>query len=248
MQRLYEEAIKEVKERNINIDDLTAAENEDSNDDTLVEEKFLPQKPRKKPKEVLEESLKKQEELRKPRTSLSVPVSRLLPFTPDERRLEFPRDFRRDSTSHFWIPRSGTLLPEHAYSGRRSPSSDFEDLEKEISFSWRESPEDNSVGDILQVFPLRVQEDDNIGVSETTTRLQQLPPIYRQELWRETMRRSSEPSRSIPAKQDAWCISDPTSLMVGKQELYIREKSKSSVSLAERRFRLRAASSGAMFT
>ena len=243
-QKLYEDAIREVKERNINIDDLPAADNEGSSDDTSTEEKNVSQKTRKKPKQVLEETLKKQEELRKPRVSLCVPVSRLVPFKPDEKGLEFPRDFRRDSTSQHWIPRSSekpTL--EETYNGRRSPSSDFDDSEKAI-VCRRESSPDNTVDEILQVFPLRVQEDDDYSCRENAARSQQLPPIYRQDLWRETMRRASEPSRSIPAKQDRWNIQ--TSLMVGRQELYKREKCKSSISLAETRFRLRAASSGAV--
>ena len=245
-QKLYEDAIREVKERNINIDDLpaAAADNEGSSDDTSTEEKNVLQKTRKKPKQVLEETLKKQEELRKPRVSLCVPVSRLVPFKPDEKGLEFPRDFCRDSTSQYWIPRSsGKPTLQETYNGRRPPSSDFDDSEKDL-VSRRESSPDNKVDEILQVFPLRVQEDDDYSCRENAARSQQLPPIYRQDLWRETMRRASEPSRSIPAKQDSWNIH--TSLMVGRQELYKKEKCKSSISLAETRFRLRAASSGAV--
>lgn len=246
MQKLYADAIKEVKKRNINLDDLPATDNEDSTDVSSIDEKPVLQKPRKKPEKVLEEMIRKQEELRKPRVSLSVPVSKLVPFKPDEKGLEFPRDYRRDSTSLTWIPRSRNPLFEEQYNGKRSPSSDFnDDLEKE------ETSEENSVDEILQVFPLRVGEDDNVSyleLPETSTCFQQRPPIYKQDFWRETMRQASKPSRSIPAKQDAWNIRDPTSLMVGRQELYRREKCKSTISLAERRFRLRMASSGAVLS
>ena len=246
-QKLYEDAMREVKERNINIDDLPAADNDDSTDDASIEEKNASQKPRRKPsKQVLEETLKKQEELRKPRVSLCVPVSRLVPFKQDEKGLEFPRDFYRDSTSRCWMPRSSaTPVLEETYNGRRSPSSDYEDSDFEKdALCRRESSPDNTVDEILQVFPLRVQEDGDYSCRKNAARSQQLPPIYRQDLWRQTMRRASEPSRSIPAKQDSWNIQ--TSLMVGRQELYKREKCKSSISLAETRFRLRAASSGAV--
>ena len=245
MQKLYADALREVKERNINLDVLPAAENEDSatDDNNSLEEKIVPQKPRKKPKEVLEETIKKQEESRKPRASLCVPVSRIIPFKPNERGLEFPRDFRRDPLSLSWIPRSGSSLSDEAYNARRSPCSDFnDDLEENLPVSCKEIPEEtsSSVEEILQVFPLRISEKDNASLPKARSRSQQLPPIYRQDLWRETMRRASEPSRSIPAKHDSWNMTS-MSLMVGKQELYGREKCKSTVSLAERRFRLRAA-------
>ncbi|XP_068757228.1 uncharacterized protein [Montipora capricornis] len=247
MQKLYDDAIKEVKERNFNIDDSPPViNNENPTDDASIEEKQVPQKPRKKPKEVLEESVRKQEELRKSRVSLCVPVSRLVPFKPDEKGLAFPRDFRRDSTSQSWIPRSGKSLPGDVHNGCRSPSSDFDKIEHDIICCSEEASEVNAFEEILKVFPLRVHEDDDISTPEISFRSRQLPPIYRQEVWRKTMRRASEPSRSIPAKKDAWNIRDPTSLMIGRQELYSREKCKSSISLAERRFRLRIASTGAV--
>lgn len=252
MQKLYADAIKEVKKRNINLDDLPAKDSEDNdaNSDELEDEKRVTQKARKNPKEVLEETLKKQEQLRKPRVSLAVPVSKLVPFKPDEKGLEFPRDFRRDSASLSWIPRSGFPLfePALAYNGRRSPSSEFNDDLGKIVVSCKDAPAKNNglnVEEILQVMPLRIGDEDSESLAETSTR-SHLPPIYRQDVWQETMRQASTSSRSIPAKQDAWNIRDPTSLMVGRQELYTREKCKSTVSLAERRFRLRAASSSAV--
>ena len=246
MQKLYADAIKEVKNRNINIDDLPAANNETSTEDNSIKEELTQQKPRKNAKDVLDEIMKKREELRKPKVSLCVPVSRLVPFKPQERGLEFPRDFRRDSTSLSWVPRSEKPLCDEEYNGRRSPSSDFNDDIEEDVFCYKETLSENSVDEILQVFPLRIGEEDDTSLPETSARSQHFPPIYRQDFWRETMRRASEPSRSIPAKHDAWRIRDPASLMVGKQELYRREKCRSTVSLAERRFRLRAASTGAM--
>lgn len=252
MQKLYNDAIKEVKKRNINLDDLPAKDSEDIDEtsEELEEEKHLDtQKTRKKPKQVLKETLKKQEQLRKPRVSLSVPVSKLVPFKADEKGLEFPRDFRRDSKSLTWIPRNSGLplfAPEQ-YNGRRSPSSEYGD-EFEKIISCKDLPvesNDLNVDEILQVLPLRIGDKDSESLPEASTR-SQLPPIYRQDLWQETMRRASTSSRSIPAKQDAWSIRDPASLMVGRQELYSREKCKSTISLAERRFRLRAASSSAV--
>ena len=225
MQKLYEDAIKQVKERNISIKDLPSpTKNEDFKDDASLEKKQVAQKPRRKPKEILEESIRKQEESRKPRTSLSVAVSRLVPFKLDERGLAFPRDFRRDSTSQSWIPRLGKSLPADIYSGRRSPSSNLDEFETDSICCIENSSEDNAVDEILQVFPLRVHEDGNISVPETSPQSRHLPPIYRQELWRKTMRRASEPSRSIPAKRDAWNIRDPRCLMIGRQELFTRGK------------------------
>lgn len=243
MQKLYNEAIREVKERNLNLDVLPVTDNEDLADENSEEGKYVSQKTRKKPKEVLEESIKKQEDLRKPRIPLCVPVSRLIPFKLDhERGLEFPRDFCRDPTSLSWIPRSQSSLFDEVYNARMSPSSDFSDLERKRSLSYGElfAARNSSVGDILQIFPLRAVGVDEVNLPESHDRSQQLPPIYRQDVWRETMRRASEPSRSIPAKHDSWNMS-AMSLMVGRPELYTREKCKSSVSLAERRFRLRAA-------
>ena len=243
MQKLYEDAIKEVKEKNISIEGLPSpTNNEDCKDDASVEEKQIAQKPRRKAKEVLEESIRKQDELKKPRIPFSVPVSRLIPFKLDERGLAFPRDFRRDATSQSWIPRSGKPLPADLYSGRRTPNSDLYEFETDTVCCNEDRSEENGVNEILQVFPLRVQQD----VPETSAQSRQLPPIYRQELWRKTMRRASEPSRSIPAKRDAWNIRDPTCLMIGRQELITQGKCRSSVSLAERRVRLRTASSGAI--
>lgn len=253
MQKLYADAIKEVKKRNINLDDLPPKDSEDveeTNEEREKNEHVNKEKARKKPKKVLAETLKKQEQLRKPsRVSLSVPVSKLVPFKSDEKGLEFPRDFRRDSTSLTWIPRnSGTpLFASEPFNGRRSPSSEYGgELEKIVS--CKDSPEESNdlnVEEVLQVLPLRIGGDDEESLPEASTR-SQLPPIYRQDLWQETMRRASTSSRSIPAKQDAWSIRDPASLMVGRQELYSREKCKSSISLAERRFRLRVASSVAV--
>lgn len=243
MQKLYNEAIREVKERNLNLDVLPVTDNEDLADENSEEGKYVSQKTRKKPKEVLEESLKKQEDLRKPRIPLCVPVSRLIPFKQDhERGLEFPRDFCRDPTSLSWIPRSESSLVDEVYNARMSPSSDFSDLERKRSLSCEElfAGRNSSVGDILQVFPLRAGGVDEVNLPESHNRSQQLPPIYRQDIWRETMRRASERSRSIPAKHDSWNMG-AMSLMIGRPELPAREKCKSSVSLAERRFRLRAA-------
>lgn len=243
MQKLYNEAIREVKERNLNLDVLPVTDNEDLADENSEEGKYVSQKTRKKPKEVLEESIKKQEDLRKPRIPLCVPVSRLIPFKQDhERGLEFPRDFCRDPTSLSWIPRSESSLVDEVYNARMSPSSDFSDLERKRSLSCEEhfAGRDSSVGDILQVFPLRAGGVDEVNLPESHNGSQQLPPIYRQDIWRETMRRASERSRSIPAKHDSWNMG-AMSLMIGRPELPAREKCKSSVSLAERRFRLRAA-------
>ena len=254
MQKLYANAIKEVKKRNINLDDLPSRDSEDIDgaSEELEEDKHVStQKARKKPKELLEETLKKQEQLRKPRVSLSVPVSKLVPFKPDEKGLEFPRDFRRDSTSLSWIPRNSgfPLFEAGTYNGRRSPSSEFgEEFEKVVISCKEASTESNGsrVDELLQVLPLRIaNEEVSESLPEASTP-SQLPPIYRQDLWRETMRRASTSSRSIPAKQDAWDIDDPASLMVGRQELYTRQKYKSTISLAERRFRLRAATSSAV--
>lgn len=247
LQKLYEDAIKEAKEKNIRIESLPSpTNNEDCKDDASLEEKQMAQKPRRKLKEVLEESIRKKGELRKPRISFSVPVSRLIPFKLDERGLAFPRDFRRDATSQSWIPRSGKLLPADLYSGRRTPNSDLYEFETDIVCCNEDSSEENGVDEILQVLPLRVQQDGNVSVPETSAQSRQLPPIYRQELWRKTMCRASEPSRSIPAKRDAWNIRDPTCLMIGRQELFTQGKCRSSVSLAERRVRLRTASSEAI--
>lgn len=249
MQKLYADAIKEVKKRNINLDDLPAKDSEDIEEASEEQEEGKPvtQKARKKPKDLLEETIKKQEQLRKPRVSLSVPVSKLAPFKPDERGLEFPRDFRRDSRSLEWIPRSGFPLfePGEAYNGRRSLSSEFNDEIEKIVVSCKETPAERNglnVDEILQVLPLRIGDGDNESLPDNNAR-SHLPPIYRQELWQETMRQASTTSRSIPAKQDAWNIRDPVSLMVGRQELYNRQKYKSTVSLAERRSRLRTTSS-----
>lgn len=254
MQKLYADAIKEVKKRNINLDDLPARDSEDidGGSEELEDDKHVnTQKARKKPKELLEETLKKQEQLRKPRVSLSVPVSKLVPFKPDEKGLEFPRDFRRDSTSLSWIPRNSgfPLFEPGTYNGRRSPSSEFGEEFEKVVISCQEAPAESdglSVNEILQVLPLRTGgEEVSESLPEASTP-SQLPPIYRQDLWRETMHRASTSSRSIPAKQDAWNIRDPASLMVGRQELYSRQKYKSTISLAERRFRLRAACSSAV--
>ena len=254
MQKLYANAIKEVKKRNINLDDLPSRDSEDVDraSEELEDDKHAnthEQKARKKPQELLEESLKKQEQLRKPRVSLSVPVSKLVPFKPDEKGLEFPRDFRRDSTSLSWIPRNSgfPLFEPETFNGRRSPSSEFGEEFEKVVISCKEAPAENngfSVDEILQVLPLRIG-DEEVGESLPSSP-SQLPPIYRQDLWRETMRRASTSSRSIPAKQDAWNIDDPTSLMVGRQELYSRQKYRSTISLAERRFRLRTATSSAV--
>lgn len=243
MQKLYNEAIREVKERNLNLDVLPVTDSEDLAHENSEEGKYVSQKTRKKPKEVLEESIKKQEDLRKPRIPLCVPVSRLIPFKLDhERGLEFPRDFCRDPTSFSWIPRSESSLVYEVYRARMSPSSDFSALERKRSLSCGElfGGRNSSVGDVLKIFPLRAGRVDEGNLPESHNRSQQLPPIYRQDIWRETMRRASEPSRSIPAKHDSWNMG-AMSLMVGRPELYTREKCKSSVSLAERRFRLRAA-------
>ncbi|XP_078372168.1 uncharacterized protein LOC144655869 [Oculina patagonica] len=254
MQKLYNDAIKEVKKRNINLDDLPAKNADDvdeASEEREEDEHLDTQKTRKKPKQVLKETLTKQEQLRKPRVSLSVPVSKLVPFKPDEKGLEFPRDFRRDPTSLSWIPRNSPGFPLFApeqYNARRSPSSEYGD-EFEKTISCNDLPaqsNDLSVDEILQVLPLRIGDEDSECLPEASTRSSQLPPIYRQDLWQETMRRASTSSRSIPAKQDAWSIRDPASLMVGRQELYSREKFRSTISLAERRFRLRAASSSAV--
>lgn len=254
MQKLYADAIKEVKKRNINLDDLPPRDSEDIDraSEEFEDDKHVgTQKARKNPKELLEETLKKQEQLRKPRVSLSVPVSKLVPFKPDEKGLEFPRDFRRDSTSSSWIPRNSgfPLFEPGTYDGRRSPSSEFGEEFEKVVISCNEPPTENnssSVDEILQVLPLRIGDEEvSESVPEANTS-SQLPPIYRQDLWRETMRRASTSSRSIPAKQDAWNISDPASLMVGRQELYTRQKYKSTINLAERRVRLRAASSSAV--
>ena len=254
MQKLYANAIKEVKKRNINLDDLPSRDSEDVDkaSEELEDDKHANthvQKARKKPQELLEESLKKQEQLRKPRVSLSVPVSKLVPFKPDEKGLEFPRDFRRDSTSLSWIPRNSgfPLFEPETFNGRRSPSSEFGKEFEKVVISCKEAPAENngfSVDEILQVLSLRIG-DEEVGESLPSSP-SQLPPIYRQDLWRETMRRASTSSRSIPAKQDAWNIDDPTSLMVGRQELYSRQKYRSTISLAERRFRLRTATSTAV--
>lgn len=254
MQKLYANAIKEVKKRNINLDDLPARDPEDIDraSEELEDDKHAnTKKARKKPKELLEETLKKQEQLRKPRISLTVPVSKLAPFKPNEKGLEFPRDYRRDSTSLSWIPRhSGSLLLEPGtYNGRRSPSSEFGEEFDKVALSCKEVPTESnasSVDEILQVLPLRIGDEEVSESLPEESTPSQLPPIYRQDLWRETMRRASTSSRSIPAKQDAWNIDDPASLMVGRQELYTRQKYKSTISLAERRFRLRAATSSAV--
>ena len=253
MEKLYADAIKEVKKRNLNLDDLPAKDSEDIDETSEEHEEdknVNTQKARKKPNEVLKETLKKQEQLRKPRVSLSVPVSKLVPFKPDEKGLEFPRDFRRDSTSLSWIPRNSgfPLFAPELRNGRRSPSSEYGDDEFERIIPCKDSTVESNnlnVDEILQVLPLRIGDGDGESLPEAGTR-SQLPPIYRQDLWQETMRRASTSSRSIPAKQDAWNIRDPASLMVGRQELYSREKCKSTISLAERRFRLRTASSSAV--
>ena len=255
MQKLYANAIKEVKKRNINLDDLPARDPEaiDGASEEIEDDKHVnTQKVRKKPKELLEETLKKQEQLRKPRVSLSVPVSKLVPFKPDEKGLEFPRDYRRDSTSLSWIPRNpgSPLFEPGTYNGRRSPSSEFGEEFEKVVISCKETPAEkrngSSVAEILQVLPLRIGDEEIIESLPEASTPSQLPPIYRQDLWRETMRRASTSSRSIPAKQDAWNIDDPASLMVGRQELYSRQKYKSTISLAERRIRLRAGTSSAV--
>ena len=255
MQKLYANAIKEVKKRNINLDDLPARDPEaiDGASEEIEDDKHVnTQKARKRPKELLEETLKKQEQLRKPRVSLSVPVSKLVPFKPDEKGLEFPRDYRRDSTSLSWIPRNpgSPLFEPGAYNGRRSPSSEFGEEFEKVVISCKETPAEkrngSSVAEILQVLPLRIGDEEIIESLPEASTPSQLPPIYRQDLWRETMRRASTSSRSIPAKQDAWNIDDPASLMVGRQELYSRQKYKSTISVAERRNRLRAGTSSAV--
>lgn len=253
MQKLYANAIKEVKKRNINLDDLPSRDSEDIDraSEELEDDKHAnTQKARKKPQELLEQSLKKQEQLRKPRVSLSVPVSKLVPFKPDEKGLEFPRDFRRDSTSLSWIPRNSgfPLFESGTYNGRRSPSSEFGEEFEKVDISCRAPTESNgsNVDEILQVLPLRIGDEEFSESLPEVSSPSQLPPIYRQDLWRETMRRASTSSRSIPAKQDAWNIDDPASLMVGRQELYARQKYRSTISLAERRFRLRTATSSAV--
>ena len=251
MQKLYADAIKEVKKRNINLDDLPSRDSEDIDraSEELEDDKHAnTQKARKKPQELLEESLKKQELLRRPKVSLSVPVSRLVPFKPDEKGLEFPRDFRRDSTSLSWIPRNSgfPLFEPGTFNGRRSPSSEFGEEFDKVVISCKEAPAESngsSVNEILQVLPLRIGHEEVSESLPEASSPSQLPPIYRQDLWRETMRRASTSSRSIPAKQDAWNIDDPASLMVGRQELYTRQKYRSTISLAERRFRLRTATS-----
>ena len=252
MQKLYADAIQEVKKRNINLDDLPDKDSEEIEEGSAEREKVKPsaQKAKKNPTDVL----RKQEQLRKPRVSLSVPVSKLVPFKPDERGLEFPRDFRRDSRSSEWIPRSvGFPLfdPGEVFNGRRSPSSEFNDEIENISVvSDKETPaarNDLKVDEILQVLPLRIGDADSENPPGDNKVRSHLPPIYRQEIWQETMRQSSTTSRSIPAKQDSWNI-EHASLMVGKQELYTRQKCKTSVSLAERRFRLRTTSSGAVLS
>jgi len=185
MQKLYADAIKEVKKRNINLDDLPPRDSEDIDraSEELEDDKLAgTQKGRKKPKELLEETLKKQEQLRKPRVSLSVPVSKLVPFKPDEKGLEFPRDFRRDSTSLSWIPRNSgfPLFEPGAYNGRRSPSSDFGEEFEKVVISCKEAPTESnssSVDDILQVLPLRIGDEE---VSESLLEANtpsQLPPI-----------------------------------------------------------------------
>lgn len=256
MQKLYADAIKEVKKRNINLDDLPPRDSEDIDGaseelEDAYNKHANTQKARRKPKELLEETLKKQEQLRKPRVSLSVPVSKLVPFKPYEKGLEFPRDFRRDSTSLSWIPRNSgfPLFESGTYNGRRSPSSEFGEEFAKAVISCKEAPAESngsSVDEILQVLPLRIGDEEVSESLPEASTPSQLPPIYRQDLWRETMRRASTSSRSIPAKQDAWNIDDPVSLMVGRQELYTRQKYKSTISLAERRFRLRAATSSAV--
>ena len=254
MQRLYADAIKEVKKRNINLDDLPDKEPEEIEEGSEEQEevKASAQKARKKPRDVLGETLRKQERLRKPRVSLSVPVSKLVPFKPDEKGLEFPRDFRRDSRSSEWVPRSvGFPLfePGEIFNGRRSLSSEFNDEVEIVSVvSGKETPAaryELKVDEILQVLPLRIGDTDSESLPGENKVRSHLPPIYRQEIWQETMRQASTTSRSIPAKQDSWNI-EHASLMVGKQELYTRQKCKTSVSLAERRSRLRTSSSGAV--
>ena len=240
VQKLFYDAIREVKEQNINTDDLTCKESEDE----VKVRDLLQQKTRKRPIRILQEFLKKQEQSRKQRTALVVPVSQLAPFKTEDRGFLFPRDYRRESASLSWIPLSEEPGKITEYNARRSLCSDFNGdwgNNEDCTGNSKES-KSFSVRDILQILPLRAGTKDGNPLSGTSNRDSQPPPIYKQDLWRETMRKASVHSCSIPAKHDAWSIRDPTSLMVGKQELYRREKCKSTMSLAERRIRLRAAS------
>ncbi|XP_048580877.1 uncharacterized protein LOC116621113 [Nematostella vectensis] len=239
IEELYEKTLKDAKEgkslyQTINVDTRQA---DGPCCNTAVEDV---RKLRKRPEQILEEAIKKQQEQRKQRGTLSVPVSRLIPFRNDRRGLNFPQDFRRDESSLSWVPRRASLPSpcgiseyerllwgEQSEQGLDTPASEPSDCEE------------FTVEDTLHVMPLRPSSSAEFEFPTSAAQsVSRLPPIYRRAEWAQTVHRAR--SRSIPARVESVAAEGGAeTLVVGKQELFLRETHGKGMSLAETRTRIR---------
>ena len=239
IQRLYQEAISEI--RNPNVIWETSKDSEK-------------QKQAEKPQRLSDRSGKRDKRAHKPRRtqdttgrpnrgSLTIPVSKILPFRTEAKGYRFPVDFRKDNDSNAWVPRTA----EEPF-GITSETTDSEcsegylDKVKENAYYEDEKVFDMDL--LLQVLPLRSgDEEDTASLSsERSSTDLSLPPLYKRDEWREIIARAAKTSHSIPAKTDAHGIGNSSSLIVGNREIYWKERRRNlrKISLAERRARLRA--------
>ena len=232
IQKLYQQAINEIRDKNTILVEKPVTESQ--------EKTHLAQKKRDKP---VYRSREHGPRGRAGRGSLSIPVSKLLPFRYDPRGCHFPVDFRKDDSSKTWVPR----MADDSFG---SPTSETKDSERSDGYSPCKVRENVSFDDevfdmdeLLQVLPLRAGEDEVTGGSDRSSSAgQSLPPLYKRDVWREIIARASPNSHSIPAKTSASATKKTLSLMIGNEEIYSRERRRKvrKIGLVERRARLRA--------
>jgi hypothetical protein len=240
IEKLYIEAIRNAKEgRSLPSKQATEYSPDKSRDKTT--------KKSKRPEQILEEAIRKQQEQRKPqRRTFSVPVSRLVPFKNEAKHgFQFPRDFKKDDLS--WVPRSDSTSTCGMTEYDRSLWGEFSnggcvtsDTPACIRPSTSTDNRDDQVEHILHVLPLRSSEEDCKSSSIPQQKAKcNLPPIYRTSAWTETVTRCHGARRSIPSRGEGWRDRGSVPLLIGREELHIRTPSrKNTVSLAERRVKM----------
>lgn len=241
IEQLYIEAIRTAREGSL----LPAKQTTDNQTDHEVGNTT---KKSKRPEQILEEAIKKQQEQRRPqRRTFSVPVSRLVPFkneTTLTHGFQFPRDFKKDDLSLTWVPRANTASACGITEYDRSLWGDFSNDACAVSEicsrpSTSTDNRDDKVEQTLHIFPLRSTEDGMASPIPEEKIKSNLPPIYRTSVWREKVICCHGNRGTIPSRGEGWKDRGSVPLMIGKEELHNRRfVSKDTMSLAERRIAL----------
>ena len=236
IQRLYQEAINEIRESNTAAVLLEQA----SKEAAQLKQTNQPNKSAKRVKPVHKSPHQAE---RPSRGCLNIPVSKLLPFRYDPRGYHFPIDFRKDETNN-WIPRATETDSIDSETTESESYEEFSQYQTRGSLDSR-GEEGFGMDGLLQVLPLRADDNESDDGSLSSARSsnsssanRSLPPLYRREIWHEIMARASTNCNSIPAKTRA---DGEQLLVVGNEENFSKEwRKQRRIGLVERRTRLRA--------